>query len=193
VDPESSDQESAMENPYAAPASHTVDTRSDEARAAVIAGAVVASLALVRIISCLVTVYAGYTHSGILGDLPRGITATVMYEVMAFPYLAAPIALVYGGLAIPLLRASKRSRDLTLAIQTLYAIFPLLELRRTFVRPHGSVLVYLAVANVLLALLPIVVLRLLLYGQPSPRRLRQASAGIALLCCVWAARLIGIW
>jgi len=182
-----------MRNPYAAPASPIVDARSDEARASVMAGALVASLALVRIICCLVTVYLGATDSGeVLAKLPRGIRATVIYEVMAFPFLAVPLALIYGGLAIPLLRASKRFRWPTFAIQTLYAIVPLLGLRRTFVRAQSSSSLYLAVANLLLALLPIGILLLLLYGRPTRGRFRQASVGIALLCFVWAARLIGI-
>jgi len=191
---ESSDRKPTMHNPYAAPASLVVGPSSDEARASVLAGALVAALALVRSISCLVIVYVGATDSGeVLADLPRGIRVTVVSEMMAFPFLGLPLALVYGALAIPLLRATRRFRGPTLAIQTLYTLFPLLGLRRTFVRAQASSLVFLAVANLLLALLPMGILVLLLSGRSTPGRFRQASVGIALLCLLWATRLIGIF
>ena len=182
-----------MYNPYAAPASRVDDARGVEARAAIMAGAVVASLALVRTLCWAVMIYVGATGSGeVLADLPQGITATIIYEVMAFPAFA-PLALLYGILAIPLLRGSRRFRWPTLGVQALYTIMPLTFLGMTFGRAKGPASVYLGVLNPLLALLSTGILLLLLWGRPTPGRLRQASVGIGLLSVVWTTRLLGLF
>jgi hypothetical protein len=182
-----------MHNPYAAPASRIDDARGIDARASIMAGALVAALAVVRILSWAVAVYVGVTGSDVLVDLPPGIWATVSSEVMAFPLFAPFLALLYGILAIPLLRGSRRFRWPTLAVQALYTIMPLIILRMTVVRARGPSSVRLSAANLLLALLSAGILLLLLWGRSTPGRLRHAWVGIALLSVVWTTRLLGLF
>ena len=184
------DRKSTMLDPYAPPAVPGVDARGDEARALLVAGILVAAVALVRTLCCIVMLYVGATGSDVLADLPRGIRATVIYEVMALPVFA-PLVLVYGTLAVPLIRGSKRFRWATLAVQAVYTVVPLFFLKVALVRGVGSSTTLLAVANFLLGLLSFGILRLLLYGRPTPRRFRLASVGIAMLVLVWTTRLVG--
>ena len=182
-----------MVNPYAAPASGIETAVGDEeARAARMAGAVVVSVAFVRFICSAFIVYAGATESDILGALPRGIRGTVMWEMMAFPFLAPLVAVVYGIAAVPHLQGRRRRRGLTLGLQILYAVSPLMMLLRAVGRADLASSFHVTAASCVLALLSIGIVALLLFGRTTRGRVRLASAGIACFALVWTARLIGL-
>jgi hypothetical protein len=163
-----------------------------QARATRVAGIFIAAVALVKIICWSLTLYLGATHSGeVLAQLPRGISRTVVYEVAAFPF--APLTLLQGVLAIPLLRGSKRFCWATITVQSLFLVSTAFVLRLALRRVEDRSTIQMAVGNFILALLPVGILSLLLIGHPTHARLRLASAGIVAVCLVWGARLLGLF